>query len=95
MTISLYCDEDTVRHALVAALRQRGVDVRTALDAQMIQATDDEQLISNFKSEISNLKSEINPLLASRQPPAPASQQLSTVNQQPTTNHTGRLAGFS
>jgi hypothetical protein len=44
VTIRLYCDEDTVRHALVAALRQRGVDVRTALDAEMIQATDDEQL---------------------------------------------------
>ncbi len=44
MTIRLYCDEDTVRHALVAALRQRGVDVCTALDAEMIQATDDEQL---------------------------------------------------
>ncbi|MDY0170861.1 MAG: DUF5615 family PIN-like protein [Thermoguttaceae bacterium] len=44
MRIGLYFDEDTVRHALVAALLQRGVDVRTALDADMIQATDDQQL---------------------------------------------------
>ena len=44
MSIRLYLDEDTVRHALVAALRQRGVDVISALDADMIQAADDAQL---------------------------------------------------
>jgi len=33
VTIRLYFDEDTVRHGLVAALRRRGVEVVTPLDA--------------------------------------------------------------
>jgi hypothetical protein len=44
VTVRLYFDEDTVRHALVEALRKRGVDVVTPLDVGMIQKTDEEQL---------------------------------------------------
>jgi hypothetical protein len=44
VTVGLYFDEDTVRHALVDALRQRGVDLLTPLDIGMNEATDDEQL---------------------------------------------------
>jgi len=33
-----------MRHAFVAALRQQGVDVLTALEAGMIQQTDEQQL---------------------------------------------------
>jgi hypothetical protein len=32
MTIALYCDEDSMQHALVVALRSRGMDVTTALE---------------------------------------------------------------
>lgn len=35
MTIRLYLDEDSMRQALVQALRARGVDVMTALEADM------------------------------------------------------------
>jgi Domain of unknown function (DUF5615) len=44
VTIRLYFDEDSLRHALVAALRKRGVDVLTALDARTIAETDEQQL---------------------------------------------------
>ena len=44
MTIRLYCDEDSMRHALVLALRKRGLDVLTALEAEMIEETDEGQL---------------------------------------------------
>ena len=44
MTVRLYFDEDTVRHALVEALRLRSVDVLTPLDVGMIQKSDEEQL---------------------------------------------------
>ena len=44
MTIRLYFDEDSMRHALVEALRIRGVDVLTALDAGTIEETDEQQL---------------------------------------------------
>ena len=44
MRIRLYFDEDTVQHALVSALRKRGIDVLTALDAKMLKAPDDRQL---------------------------------------------------
>jgi hypothetical protein len=39
-TIRLYFDEDTMRHSLVRALRSRGIDVITALDAGMIERPD-------------------------------------------------------
>jgi hypothetical protein len=44
MTIRLYCDEDSMRHALVMALRKRGLDVSTALEAGMTEETDERQL---------------------------------------------------
>ena len=44
MTIRLYFDEDSMRHALIHALRARGIDVQTALDAGMIERTDEEHL---------------------------------------------------
>lgn len=44
MAIHLYFDEDSMRHALVEALRARGVDVLTALEADMIERADEEHL---------------------------------------------------
>lgn len=44
MTVRLYCDEDSMRHALVAALRKRGFDVSTALEAGNTEKTDEQQL---------------------------------------------------
>jgi hypothetical protein len=44
MKIRLYVDEDSMRHALVEALRARGVDVLTALEAGMIERKDEEHL---------------------------------------------------
>ena len=44
MTIRLYCDEDSMQHALVLALRKRGVDVATALEAGATEETDERQL---------------------------------------------------
>ena len=44
MVIHLYFDEDSMRHALVEALRARGVDVLTALEAGMIERADEEHL---------------------------------------------------
>jgi hypothetical protein len=44
MTVRLYCDEDSVQHALVHALRKRGVDVLIALEVEMIGEPDDRQL---------------------------------------------------
>ena len=44
MTISLYLDEDSMDKALVHALRARGVDVMTALEADMIERDDQEHL---------------------------------------------------
>lgn len=40
MTIRLYMDEDAMDQALVQALRARGSDVITALDARMIERED-------------------------------------------------------
>jgi predicted nuclease of predicted toxin-antitoxin system len=40
----LYLDEDAMRRSLVRALRARGVDVITALDAGMIERRDREHL---------------------------------------------------
>ena len=42
--IRLYFDEDSMCHSLVRALRVRGVDVLTALDAGMIERSDAEHL---------------------------------------------------
>jgi DNA-binding transcriptional MerR regulator len=42
--IRLYLDEDSMRQALIRGLRARGVDVQTALDANMIQRSDQEHL---------------------------------------------------
>lgn len=44
MTIRLYRDEDSMRHALVAALRKHGLDVSTALEAGTSGETDEQQL---------------------------------------------------
>ena len=44
MKLRLYIDEDTMSHALVDALRARGVDVLTPLDAEMMSRSDEEQL---------------------------------------------------
>lgn len=44
MPIRLYCDEDSMRHALVVALRSRGLDVTTALEDAMIDRRDAEHL---------------------------------------------------
>lgn len=44
MTIRLYFDEDSIQHALVEALRLRGVDVITALDVSLIETPDEEHL---------------------------------------------------
>ena len=45
MTIRLYFDEDSMWHALVTALRARGIDVQTALEAAMIERTDEDHLV--------------------------------------------------
>ncbi len=42
--IRLYIDEDAADHAVVKGLRDRGIDVLTALEAGMSSATDEEQL---------------------------------------------------
>src|SRR6185295_17552984 len=44
MRICLYLDEDAMDSDLVRALRLRGVDVTTALDAGLTLSTDEEQL---------------------------------------------------
>jgi predicted nuclease of predicted toxin-antitoxin system len=44
MTMPLYLDEDAMRRSLVRALRDRGIDVLTALDAGMIEREDREHL---------------------------------------------------
>lgn len=44
MTIRLYLDEDSMDKALLQALRARGVDVTTALEAGMIERDDQEHL---------------------------------------------------
>ena len=45
MTIRLYFDEDSMWQALVTALRAHGVNVQTALDAEMIERTDEARLV--------------------------------------------------
>jgi hypothetical protein len=40
----LYFDEDSMWHALVNALQARGIDVQTALDAKMIERSDEDHL---------------------------------------------------
>jgi cation transport regulator ChaC len=44
VTIRLYFDEDSMWHALVHALRARAIDVQTALEAAMIEHTDEDHL---------------------------------------------------
>src|SRR3712207_3756254 len=44
MRIRLYMDEDSMREALVRALRARGVDVVTAFDEHMMHRDDAEHL---------------------------------------------------
>jgi hypothetical protein len=44
MTVRFYFDEDGMQRGLVEALRLREIDVQTALDAGMIERTDEEHL---------------------------------------------------
>ena len=44
MRVRLYCDEDSEQHGLVVALRKRGVNVLSALEAEMLGEPDDRQL---------------------------------------------------
>jgi hypothetical protein len=44
MRIRLYCDEDSMRRAMVVALRKRGVDILTVLEAETTNQPDDRQL---------------------------------------------------
>ena len=44
MTVRLYCDEDSMRHALVSGLRKRGVDILTPLEAGTTKESDERQL---------------------------------------------------
>ena len=44
MTFRLYLEEDSMRRALIGALRARGADVTTALEAGMIERDDKEHL---------------------------------------------------
>ena len=44
MTIRIYVDEDAMDRDLVEGLRARGVDVLTALEAGMIERSDEEHL---------------------------------------------------
>jgi hypothetical protein len=45
VTIRLYFDEDSMWQALVTALRARGIDVQTALEAMMIERADEDHLV--------------------------------------------------
>jgi hypothetical protein len=44
LRIRLYFDEDSAQHSLARQLRFRGVDVVTAVEAEMAQACDEEEL---------------------------------------------------
>jgi hypothetical protein len=44
MTMRLYLEEDSMRHAPVRAIRSRGVDVSTALEAGMLERQDEHHL---------------------------------------------------
>ena len=44
MKIRVYIDEDSMCRALIVALRARGVDVESALEANMISRADDDHL---------------------------------------------------
>jgi hypothetical protein len=44
MSIRLYFDEDSMSHALVRALRARGVNIVTALECNMIEQSDQAHL---------------------------------------------------
>jgi len=44
MTIRIYVDEDAMDRDLVEGLRARGIDVLTALEAGMIERSDEEHL---------------------------------------------------
>ena len=47
--ICLYLDEDTIKSALVKALRNADLDVITVIDARMLGRSDEEQLILSTK----------------------------------------------
>jgi hypothetical protein len=49
--ICLYLDEDTIKGALVKALRNDDLDVITVIDAQMLGRSDEEQLIWSTKQK--------------------------------------------
>jgi hypothetical protein len=48
--IRLYLDEDAMRRSLVFGLRARNIDVATALDAEMINRSDEDQLLKAASS---------------------------------------------
>jgi hypothetical protein len=49
--IRLYLDEDSIKNSLVITLRNAGVDVITASEANKLSCTDEEQLIWATKSD--------------------------------------------
>ncbi|MGL5835923.1 MAG: DUF5615 family PIN-like protein [Waterburya sp.] len=49
--ICLYLDEDTIKGALVKALRNADLDVITVIDARMLGRSDEEQLIWSTKQK--------------------------------------------
>lgn len=51
MRIRLYIDEDSMNRALVRALNARGIDVLTALEANMIKQPDEAHLVHASSQE--------------------------------------------
>jgi len=49
--IRLYLDEDSIKNSLVVTLRNAGVDVITASEANKLSCTDEEQLIWATKGD--------------------------------------------
>lgn len=49
--IRLYFDDDAEQRALVEGLRSHGIDVVTAMDADMLGSTDREQLVYAIENE--------------------------------------------
>ncbi len=78
----LYCDEDSMRHALIVALRKRGVDVTTALEAGMTEEPDEVQLAYAARLKERSIR------------PTSATSVTSTVSGEPTENRMQELSWF-